>query len=173
MPHMNLEFKDRLILSNQYRILAVLYPNEADSFRGAQKVVENGYELNYDWISEHISPQPMSDEHCREVLDILEMFRHLGYAYDALEDKTEIDEHHIRFLGFDGNNEGAYLSYADYIINDTGRYQESKNAGDNLNSHMPTIAMYRRMLRAWEPLRDKHPLEKEDIQQIVAARVHP
>jgi uncharacterized protein YfbU (UPF0304 family) len=44
---MELTLKDRLVLANQYRILAALYPGEAAHFEKCREAVENGYALDY------------------------------------------------------------------------------------------------------------------------------
>ncbi|HEV2294569.1 MAG TPA: YfbU family protein [Tepidisphaeraceae bacterium] len=175
MPRMKLDIKDRLILVNQCRILRALYPDEAGYYSKAETVFSRGYELNYGWVSEFVDPEPMDEKECREVHDILSMFRALGDSYNQLADKSGIEEREVRFLGFDGNNEGRQLGYADFIINQEGGYQESKVgvAGDGLNSHMPTLDTYRRMLKVWKPLKEKYTLKKADIEKIVAERIHP
>ncbi len=42
------------ILSNQYRILEVLHPAEADSYARHHQALERGYELHYNWMAEPI-----------------------------------------------------------------------------------------------------------------------
>ncbi len=42
-----------------------------------------------------------------------------------------------------------------------------------MNSHMPSIEVYRRMLAELEPVKEKYPLDKADIQRILDARIHP
>jgi uncharacterized protein YfbU (UPF0304 family) len=56
-----------------------------------------------------------------------------------------------QFRGFDGNNESEYMSVASFLINDLERFEEFK--GRSMNSHMPSIETYRRMLSAFEPMR--------------------
>jgi uncharacterized protein len=168
MARIKLDLKDRLMLSNQYKILEALYPDEADSYASARDIVENGYELSYDSIVGHLDPDPMPEGQCLEVIDILEMYRRLGDGYEALDDKSGIKAHDVTFMGFDGNNESAYLSYHQFLMKQR-KWEESPAR----NSHMPTLDGYRRMLKAFQPFRDKSPLDKSDIQQIIAARPHP
>lgn len=168
MPKMNLDLKDRLILANQYRILAALYPDDAEYYKRNEEIVENGYEIAYDWLSESISSGGMSEAACREVMNILDMFRKLGYAYEELPDKSGIDAREVRFSGFDGNNESAQLLFHEFLEKQ-GKWKESPAR----NSHSHLIGMYRRMLAAFQPLKDKPALAKTDIEQVLAVRIHP
>ena len=93
---MKLTKTERWILSNQYRILEKLCPDEADEFAEAREVVECGYEQDYGGISQHIDKVPMSVEDCKEVVDILLMFSEMKYAFDTLDDKSGIDLERIR-----------------------------------------------------------------------------
>lgn len=157
---------ERLLLINQFRILEKLDPQEADGYAKMAEILECGYTREYpslvDWFSEELS-----SEACEEVIDILDMHRSLYHAYDQIEDKSGISARDIQFRGFDGNNEHGYLSYADFLINRMGHWQESKNDGDNLNSHHSTLDRYRLMLQRWKVCSKSHELTREDILQII------
>ncbi|MCC6802223.1 MAG: YfbU family protein, partial [Anaerolineae bacterium] len=45
---------ERWLLSNQFQILALLDPEQKDSYDQMRTVVESGYELHYDWITSYI-----------------------------------------------------------------------------------------------------------------------
>jgi len=91
----------------------------------------------------------------KEVEDILFMWLMLerGYASLSPGDKervrnaANVSDASVRFHGFDGNNEGEYFSTARFVVRQLGKFQEFK--GRDLNSHMPSIEMYRRMLAAF------------------------
>ena len=57
----------------------------------------------------------------------------------------------VTFRGFDGNNESDHYSVALFLINDMGRFNCFKDR--DLNSHLPSINDYRRMLAVFEPMR--------------------
>jgi uncharacterized protein YfbU (UPF0304 family) len=57
----------------------------------------------------------------------------------------------VKFIGFDGNNESELMGIARFLIDDMERFTSFK--GRELNSHMPTRSMYRRMLSVFEPIR--------------------
>lgn len=172
---MELSRTERWMLANQYRILEALYPDEADAFAEAREALESGYELHYRWLAERIydAPDTMTAEECTEVVDILDMHRALKRSYEALSDKSGIEEYAIQFHGFDGNNETKQLAYARFFCNlDGGRFTEL-DRGDDFNSHMPSLDTYRRMLAEWKRLDKSHELSRDQIVKITEARVHP
>jgi uncharacterized protein YfbU (UPF0304 family) len=57
----------------------------------------------------------------------------------------------VAFRGFDGNNETEHLGIARFLINELNRFSHFKDR--DLNSHMPSIDGYRRMLRVFEPMK--------------------
>lgn len=168
MPELKLSQKDRLILSNQYRILEALYPDEAEQFARHREIVESGYELAFDWIAEHIDNDPMSEEACEEVRDILDMYRRMGGSFEQLQDKSGIDPKDLKFEGFDGNNETGHLNFHEFLAKQ-GKWAESPP----LNSHGPMLEMYQRMLEVFRPLKRKVPLDNADIRAILAEKIHP
>ena len=150
---------ERLILANQFRILEHL--DQSEDWARLRKIVEEGYALQYDDLS-------------REVWDILNMFSMMKRAYENLppEERKEIQEYVVRFSGFDGNNEPERVRYTRFIVDDLGRFSDL-DRGDDFNSHMPSLATYRRMLPAWEASDDRHNLSKEDLMRIAEEWKHP
>lgn len=166
---MSLTRNERWILSNQYRILAALCPDEAEHFDAAREAIDCGYELHYSWLTEHIYEDIMSVEECREVIDILSMFEKIKWAYDALADKSGIDEWRTKFGGFSGNEEGKQTAYARYYCtHDTPRFVTLGLTDKDFNGHIPVLGRYRRMLGLWEASQDKNALTKEDIVRITS-----
>jgi uncharacterized protein YfbU (UPF0304 family) len=102
----------------------------------------------------------MSDAVRSEVVNILDMW---SMIEDGFRDLSDADRERVkqeaalrndvRFYGFDKNNEFDHLNAADFLINHLDRFSAFK--GRELNSHMPTIDMYRRMYTLFEPLRIK------------------
>ncbi len=95
-----------------------------------------------------------------EVCDVLEMWSRIEFGYSKLPDKgkKEIEirggplGQHVKFPGFDGNNEGEHYSIARFLINDLDRFQGFKD--HDLNSHCPLLRNYRRMWQIYEPMRE-------------------
>jgi len=115
-----------------------------------------------------------------EVVDILDMWSFIERAHKSLstEDKARVEKEaspfgkYVEFTGFDGNGESAYISIARFLVDDLNRFSAFK--GRELNSHMPSIGLYRRMLRVFEPLRatlGQHELSADQVIQILKARV--
>jgi hypothetical protein len=48
-----------------------------------------------------------------------------------------------KFFGFDGNNEGEYMSIASFLVEKLRRFESFK--GRSFNSHVPVVERYRRM----------------------------
>ncbi len=118
----------------------------------------------------------------REVVDILDMWSFIEFAYTRLNDKQkqQLAEEakpfgaHPRFTGFDGNNESEYMSAALFLVNKLDRFQEFM--GRDFNCHHPSIEAHRRMLTVFEPLRASladRALSVEQLARLLNARVHP
>jgi uncharacterized protein YfbU (UPF0304 family) len=165
---MHLNPKDRLIIANQLKILEKLYPEEASYYAQHRKAVENGYSLHYSWLVEHFYEE-MTEAECREVLDILDMYRAITFSYQKLADPSGIDEYWLRFRGFDGNNESKQFSYVQYFISDLGRFEELKYEADypDFNSHMPTLEKYRQMLAHWHSHGKSFDLSKDELTELL------
>jgi uncharacterized protein YfbU (UPF0304 family) len=156
---MKLSRTERLILSNQYRILQALYPAEKESLAAAREAVERGYELHYDRGAGHISEDVLTEEQCREVQDILRMFDLLQLCYGQVADKSGIEARRIRFRGFDTSDpvEGAYAAYA--------RFFRGGRGGD-VEGQVPLLGTYRKMLAAWRASKDETRLTRDDLVRI-------
>ena len=116
-----------------------------------------------------------------EVTSILDMWSFIEEAYANFSPttkdkiKTEADPFgsHVKFTGFDGNNESEHLSIARFLTKDMNRF--SLFQARDLNSHCPSIDSHRRMLDVFEPIRktlDGHGLSAEQIVKIMQARRH-
>lgn len=169
---MKLTRVERWMLSNQYRILEKLYPEEAESLAVHREALENGYERDYSRIAENIydDKYTLTTAECDEVIDVLSMHRALKYAYDALADRSGIEAWQIEFSGFDGNNEPTLLGYTRWFCNQEGGRFTELTRGDDFNSHMPSLGRYRAMLKEWNASKDRNKLTKEDIVRIGSVR---
>jgi uncharacterized protein YfbU (UPF0304 family) len=76
-----------------------------------------------------------------------------------------------QFDGFDGNNETELKSIARFFVNDMKRWRRFK--GRDFDSHSPTAGRYRRMVRAFEPMRrtldHRRQLSAKQIIELVEA----
>lgn len=118
----------------------------------------------------------------REVLDILDMWRFIEFAYAKLteEEKKRLAEvakslgENPRFTGFDGNNESEHMSAAMFLVNQLDRFQEFK--GRDFNCHCPSLDAHKRMLAVFEPLRASiayGAISVEQLAKLLNERVCP
>jgi len=112
------------------------------------------------------------------VVDVLDMWSFIEEAYEkfSAEQKTAIAEQvgplgkHVRFTGFDGNNESSQMSIARFLVEDMDRFSRFK--GRDLNSHHPTYDRYRRMVELFEPMRATligHGLSADQVATLLKA----
>jgi len=168
---MNLTLKERLTFSSQFKIIAALYPNEREYYLRHVEALESGYEFHYRSIVERFS-DGLSAEESREVLEVLDLYSDLNWAYHHLENKSDIDEWQIRFAGFCGNTESEKMAYARYFTIDLDRFNSLHDdiRKYGLNSHCPMTQTYRRMLVAWKRIpRSRDPLSLERMKEIISA----
>lgn len=97
----------------------------------------------------------------REVADILDMWSFIEEALADLpaSEKKELEDskEHSQpsFLGFDGNNETEHMGIARFMIDHLGRFERFKDHKMGLNSHIPVLGRYLKMVRKFEPIRAK------------------
>jgi uncharacterized protein YfbU (UPF0304 family) len=92
------------------------------------------------------------------VVQVLVMWEFVERGYERLSKKqrdkvaaeAEPFGKNVALRGFDGNSESAHLGIARFLIDEMGRFAKFK--GRELNSHMPMLAAYQRMLDAFEPM---------------------
>jgi uncharacterized protein len=165
---MKLTRVERWILSNQLRILGKLFPNAAERWNEAQEVLESGYEPHYDILAQNVSEATMSEEDCRDVTDILDMFSMLNRAIEGITERSGIYQHGLKFHGFSSNQERRALAYAEFLCrHDGGRFKDLHIR--EFDSHSPMMDTYRLMLREWKSSENQQKLTKDDIVRITNA----
>lgn len=168
---------ERIQLINQHRILQKLYPEEAKYNEKAIEILSNGYEYLYDEIYQFIydGDDVMSDAECKEVWDTLSMFDSIDRTIEelGLEHDTRI---FTKFMGYDGNNEGKFLGFAEFTIMKDRRFTSLPlNKENYFNSHMPVREIYGRMLDAWQSIDpySRYPMTKENLDKVLEAANYP
>ncbi|OXR40232.1 hypothetical protein B7C42_07657 [Nocardia cerradoensis] len=158
----SLTMTERLILSQQAKIMAALDPDEAEYHLRRSEVLDEGYAGEYGEVFGSIGPELTRTE-CQLLWDILDMFRVLGASIDKLsqEDRKVLEEDgHIdmlRFRGFDlaDELEGRLLSYTRYLTR-TERWEEIiprlEEIGDKGDAHWRWLPCYRAMLETFQPI---------------------
>lgn len=86
----------RLILSNQYKMMTMLDPDNAERYRRLQTIIERGYGLQMRELDREFGQ--LTEETCRTVIDIMEMYHALHVSWTNLKDAAGIDERRVTFL---------------------------------------------------------------------------
>lgn len=168
---MKLSKKDRVLLINQYKLLAALYKEEEAHYRELIGILENGYEIFYSMIDEWISGDMPTDEG-KFVLNILDLYRAIDDLKRSSKSQELANHPYSFFHGFDGNNETEYMGFCRFLIDEQGKFQEQKQyflKNDHLNSHIPMIDKYKRMLEVAENISDIWSMTVEDALKILEA----
>jgi uncharacterized protein YfbU (UPF0304 family) len=164
---MELTDAERLILSNQYQLLAKLEDDEHYALMA--ETLRRGYKWLYDEYLEQTLWPNVDDDKAEFVVDVLDLYSSMKASYGELEDKSGIEASEVDFPGFDGNNETDLMGFANFLLKH-GRFDDVLNEGGN-NSHMPTVDIYRRMLQAANDMGDpSYPYSKEQLRQLLDAR---
>ena len=107
-----------------------------------------------------------------EVREILWMWSVVEKAYGLLSDdernRIELEAggfgRDVRFIGFSGNEEPEHLSAAHDLVD----LEFDMFRGRELNSHIPYLGWYRRMLRIFEDWLNTRPAEDLSVSDIIA-----
>ena len=137
-----------------------------------QKVFEWGFEIAYDWHTDHIHPETVSERDCRFVTDVMSMHKSMQQAY-ADHQPEEMEAADVAFRGFHSNTETGLYSWALFMVEDQGKWSHLDTIGDGLNSLISVRAAYQRMLDAWEESDDKYDLTPDELRAIITASIHP
>lgn len=127
-----------------------------------QKIIYGGHYWAFGWEMPglfHGYASKQRDVHF--VVDVLDMWTFIEEAYEKLDSKekariaAEADPFgkHVKFDGFDGNNEAEYFGIARFFVEELNRFSHFRAGRRDLNSHYPTVESNARMLEAFEPIR--------------------
>jgi uncharacterized protein YfbU (UPF0304 family) len=159
---------ERLLLSNQFQILAALHPEEAERYEELSEILDRGYEALYDRAFEAQFEEPLTAADGQEVIDVLAMYEALQRAYDALPDKGGLPPEAVAFPGFDPRSEHQAGFAKFYCEADGGRFQTVRRLPPDFTSRRPMRARYHAMLHRWQECPDKVHLTAADLARIVA-----
>jgi uncharacterized protein len=189
----SMSLTQRRTLALLHEMLALLKSDEDAAYhRRRMQVLESGFTAEYGDEFIAIGPE-LTPTDCSLVWDILDMFSVLESSVtrlspDELAELGEDGERVLSFRGFDGNDarESRMLDYVKYLI-DTRRWtnlaEHLSDAQEQGNSHMPVLATYQRMLRAFKPIwdgklsrgtgREALDLTIVELRQVLDARRYP
>lgn len=72
---MEMTHAQRLILSNQYKMMMMMDPDNAERYRRYQTIIERGYGLQLRELDRDFDE--MSEETCRTIINVMEMYHAL------------------------------------------------------------------------------------------------
>jgi uncharacterized protein YfbU (UPF0304 family) len=166
MNKLTLTDVERLILANQYQILDKLDSEQGYGLLSEQ--LREGHSFFYNSKLTNWFGDAMSDEDQKFVVNVLDMFSLLNDSYNALEDKTGIDNLKIKFRGFDANDPHE-LNLSHFA---SGFVKEKKFTNiiphGSFNSHTRMVRQYTEFLEKFNKYRGKFPLTKEEIIEIIS-----
>lgn len=163
---MELSKTERLILSNQYRILEKLDPSPR--WTRLREAVEHGYPLHLDWATDYLF-EPMTREECQEVRDTLSLYEKIQDAQKAHPDDITLQE--SEFPGY-GDTESDRALFVEFMH----RNEEWTYLRKSEKAFVPMIARYREQLRRWAAAKPgdrarrlSAPLGVETVRAILAS----
>jgi len=159
----------RLILSNQYYLMAKLTPENAEKYKRLQTIVERGYELQMREMNKEYGC--LVEDECREVIDIMEMYHAMQESNKMLsdEERNDVDQRRLQFLGFDIATEAQLVNYVRFLLDSDGLYPQFDKGDHHFNSHVPMLEKYRRMLVTWRNCPRQYHLSAAEFRQIFNA----
>jgi uncharacterized protein YfbU (UPF0304 family) len=164
---MEMSHAQRLILTNQYKIMAMLEPENAERFRRYQTIIERGYALQMRELDREFGE--LSETICRTVIDIMEMHHALHVSWSNLKEKGELEARRLAFLGFDAATEARLLGYVRFMVNTEGRYTHFDSGTHGFNAQTPMWEKYQRMLALWQTCPRQYHLSANEIAQVINA----
>ena len=170
---------ERILLVNQLKILEALYPDEAEQLGIQREALEQGYEMFYAWHTEHIydGDDIMTIEESHEVWDTMEMFDAIDRSLRQFPEKPFDDlSYSSKFMGYDGNNEGKFMSFSQFTVERMKRFEylPMKKPG-YFNSNAPVRDVYKRMVAEWKtvPSESRFTLDENVLRKIFCAASQP
>jgi len=146
-----------LMLCDIYRALGIKHSYDPEIIEEAI-TSENYWAIN--WEYQHLHSGEETPKEVTFFVDVYDMYKILNETYTKLspEDKADVaaqvqffnEQHSLEFLGFDGNNEGEYMSIG-RMLQKMGRFSGSDELTEN--SHTEKANSYKRMLEVFLPAR--------------------
>jgi uncharacterized protein YfbU (UPF0304 family) len=160
---------ERRLLANQYHILSLLDEGNAEHHEHLRDALENGYEAAYHYEVFGSMLDPLPPWGCKLVIDVMSMYSSIQRSFEALDDKTGIEEWRTWFPGFDSDLETTHKGYARYVVEKEHRFTDLKPNSEDFDSHTPAVKRYRRMMPVWKSVENRDELTREEIISILDA----
>ncbi|MBE2897397.1 YfbU family protein [Pasteurellaceae bacterium 20609_3] len=164
---MEITLTQRLILVNQYELMALLDEPNAAKYKRMQRIIQGGYKLEMKELYKDFSE--LSEEECNTVRDTLEMYQALQVSYNNLADKGDLTAHRLKFLGYCGIREKKYLNYLGFVAQTDKNYRELVQCPNGCDAQTPMWDKYVKMLDIWNQCPRKFHLSLAEIKQVLNA----
>ncbi|HDY7575321.1 TPA: YfbU family protein [Vibrio vulnificus] len=166
---MEMSNAQRLILSNQYKLMSQLDPENAEKYQRFQTIVERGYELQMRELNKDYGC--ITEALCKEIIDVMEMYHAMQESFRMLDadESTQVDQRRLQFLGFDIASEAQLVHYVRFLTESEGLYPQFDKGDHHFNSQMPMLEKYRRMLATWRKCPHQYHLCATELRQIFNA----
>jgi uncharacterized protein YfbU (UPF0304 family) len=169
---LKLDLKDRWMLWCLYRIMSFVDPHEAAEYATMMDALQNGYHWHYGhpcWLFRG-DDECLATEDAHDLRRTLHLYRCINRSLeDSAGVEPVLNSAFARFRGVDRATEPALLEYLEFLRSNPKDHL-SDLLPDDLDSGIPnTLAIYRRMLRAWDALGGAHRLTGSQIARIMAA----
>lgn len=169
--NMDLYFSDneRLILLNQYRILAEIAriqenQSDAEFYDTSAEIISGGYQHEYE---EYFRlGQPLASKTCSDIWSILDIYDTLQLSARRIDNVDLM--HRCRFPGFDGNHETDLLRYCRFVLNTLKRFSGLELESADINSHREMIEHYNAQLEKYQEMGNPPILSEEQINIILS-----
>ncbi|MBF8999997.1 MULTISPECIES: YfbU family protein [Vibrio] len=159
----------RLILSNQYLLMAQLDPSNSAKYQRLKTIVERGYDLQMSELNKEFGCLP--EEQCRQVINIMEMYHAMQESYNQLSSdaKADVDQRRLQFLGFDAVTENQLVQYVRFLVDSEGMYPQFEKGEHGFNSQVPMLDKYRKMQAVWSQCPRQYHLSATELHQLLNA----
>ena len=157
---------ERLLLANQFRILAKL---NADGYQWERlvRIVEEGITSYYPEVFAAIGTE-ISPGTQQEVHNILTMFDHIYQVVEQLsstEQKAlEADLDYLKFTGFNRTHEGDHYGFLDFLITEDNKY---RRLSKQINTYERRLDAYINMYKVYKSNRYSQQLTSNDLLKLI------
>jgi uncharacterized protein len=157
---------EKLILANQFEILAALQPDQRNEHQRVAAALREGNESIYGPHLQLTDTPADEDTALEMVMTILELYDDLKFSYSQLEDPTGIEVTRLSFPGFHETEEADFVAFADA---QRGKFPSVIHPSRNY-AEVAMSEKYNAMIRKWNDLGNpRSPFQRETIIKILEA----
>jgi hypothetical protein len=168
MKNESISKTNRLILINQYEILKHLNTDLKEHYDKMIKILENGFNIEYDGKLFQFISDEISSDICEETINLLSMFSNIEDSMISLKLSNEQINSlsGLHFMGFDNQEEeeAMYYSYSKFLTEDD-RFIWFKN---KISGKMGHLEIYRILLGIYNDnkFNTKNELSLNDLKML-------